>query len=84
MASLAPLSECLWTLFGGRVFFINAVGPNSLLSPPKREKDPTRYGLQLMPYEGELGMAAYGEEDDLSGGHDGCMNWYVVSRKADD
>lgn len=36
MASLAPLSECLWALFGGRAFFICSIGPNSLLPDSKR------------------------------------------------
>jgi hypothetical protein len=35
-------------------------------------------------HEGELGMVAYGDEDGISGGHDGCTSWYLVSRKADD
>jgi hypothetical protein len=51
MARLAPLSECLWTLFGGRVFFISAIGPNSLMPSPNRKDDTRQYGLQLMPHE---------------------------------
>jgi hypothetical protein len=82
LASLAPISESLWTVFGGRAFFINSVGPNSLLARPNGESG--KYGLCLQPFEPDLHVTSYVDEDGQSGGQSGCMTWYVVSRKADD
>ena len=81
LARLAPISEGLWTVFGGRAFIINSVGPNSLLAKPNGESG--KYGLGLQPLEGDLHVTSYGEEDGTMG-LTGSMTWYVVSRKADD
>jgi hypothetical protein len=81
LARLAPLSESLWIIFGGRAFIINSVGPNSVMAKPDGAS--RKYGLGLQPFKGDLHVTSYGEEDGTMG-LTGSMTWYVVSRTADD
>jgi hypothetical protein len=81
LASLGPISESIYTVFGGRVFFVGAVGPNSLMKKPSHS---VRYGLQLRPDEGELNVTEYRDEDGGHSGHSGQSTWFLVRRKADD
>lgn len=81
LLSLAPISESIWAVFGGRVFVIASVGPKSLITAPD---DPTLYGLTLEPPCGRLRATWYGDEDGASGSHSGLITWYLVRRKADD
>lgn len=81
LASLGPISESLWTVFGGRVFYIGVVGPNSLMKQPN---DSSPCGLNLMPHKGELCPTEYRDEDGGVCGHTGESTWFLVRRKADD